>query len=234
MRYIFSLLLYLLSGLTFLIFGPFLLIVIFIYPKSLYLIVIPFCQLMITTFGCTIKSNKKVPLNETYVIMANHVSFLDVFAIPTVFTGKFTAVAASKNFNIPVYATILKKLKVVSIDRSNRDQSIKGIKQAESLIQKGYHVVVLPEGTRTKDGKLGSFKKGGFHLAVNTKTKILPIVTKGLFKIKPLNRWTIMPGRIIINIVSIASFIFIIMFVGYPSFIYCIKVTQAIFSNLLI
>ena len=200
MRYMFSLLLYLLAGLTFLIFGPFLLIVIFIYPKSLYLIVVPFCQLMITIFGCTIKSNKKVPLNETYVLMANHVSFLDVFAIPTVFTGKFTAVAASKNFNIPVYATILKKLKVISIDRSNRAQSIKGIKQAESLIQKGYHVVVLPEGTRTHDGKLGPFKKGGFHLAVNTKTKILPIVTKGLFKIKPINRWSIIPGKITINV----------------------------------
>ena len=200
MRYMFSLLLYLLSGLTFLIFGPFLLIVIFIYPKSLYLTVVPFCQLMITTFGCTIKSNKKVPLSETYVIMANHVSFLDVFAIPTVFTGKFTAVAASKNFNIPVYATILKKLKVISIDRSNRAQSIKGIKQAESLIQNGYHVVILPEGTRTQDGKFGPFKKGGFHLAVNTKTKILPIITKGLFKIKPTNRWTIIPGKITINV----------------------------------
>ena len=200
MRYMFSLLLYLLSGLTFLIFGPFLLIVIFIYPKSLYLIVVPFCQLMITTFGCTIKSNKKVPLSETYVIMANHVSFLDVFAIPSVFTGKFTAVAASKNFNIPVYATILKKLKVISIDRSNRTQSIKGIKQAESLIQKGYHVVVLPEGTRTKDGKLGPFKKGGFHLAANIRAKILPIITKGLFTIKPTNRWNIKPGLIKIYI----------------------------------
>jgi len=155
---------------------------------------------MISMFGCTIKSNKKVPLNETFVIMANHVSFLDVFAIPTVFTGKFTAVAASKNFKIPVYAMFLKKLKVISIDRSNRAQSIKGIQKAEKLIQNGYHVVILPEGTRTKDGELGTFKKGGFHLAVNTKTKILPITTKGLFKIKPINRWTIKPGKIVINV----------------------------------
>ena len=92
---------------------------------------------MVKMFGCRIISNKKVPLNESYVIMANHVSFLDVFAIPSVFTGKFTAVAASKNFNIPVYATFLKKLKVISIDRSNRAQSIKGIQQAEKLIQSG-------------------------------------------------------------------------------------------------
>ena len=200
MRHLFSLVLYILGGITFLFFGPFILLLIFIYPKSIYSIVIPWCQLMVTMFGCSITSNKKVPLNETYVIMANHVSFLDVFAIPSVFTGKFTAVAASKNFKIPVYATFLKKLKVISIDRSNRDQSIKGIQRAEKLIQSGYHVVILPEGTRTKDGRLGSFKKGGFHLSVNTKTKILPIITKGLYKIKPINRWTIKPGKITINV----------------------------------
>ena len=200
MNYLFSLLSYLLAGTTFLIFGPFLLIIIFVYPKSLYSLVIPWCQLMIFLFGCKIQFNKKVPKNETYVIMANHVSFLDVFAIPSVFTGKFTAVAASKNFKIPVYATFLKKLKVVSIDRSNRDQSIKGIKQAENLIRHGYHVVILPEGTRTIDGQLGEFKKGGFHLAINTKAKILPITTQGLFDIKPINRWTIKPGKIKINV----------------------------------
>ena len=200
MKYIFSLLLYVLAGVTFLLFGPPLLLVMFIYPKSLYSMVIPWCQLMVFMFGCKIQSNKKVPLDETYVIMANHVSFLDVFAIPSVFSGKFTAVAASKNFKIPVYATFLKKLKVISIDRSNREQSIKGIKQAESLIHNGYHVVILPEGTRTKDGKLQAFKKGGFHLAINTKAKILPITTKGLFKIKPINRWTIKPGKIKIKV----------------------------------
>ena len=188
MRHLFSLLLYILAGLTFLFFGPFILLLIFIYPKGAYKLIIEWCQFMVKMFGCRIISNKKVPLNESYVIMANHVSFLDVFAIPSVFTGKFTAVAASKNFKIPIYATFLKKLKVISIDRSNRDQSIKGIQQAEKLIQSGYHVVILPEGTRTKNGKLGPFKKGGFHLAVNTKTKILPIITKGLYKIKPINR----------------------------------------------
>ena len=45
---------------------------------------------------------------------------------------------------------------------------------------------------------LGEFKKGGFHLAVNTKASILPIITKGLFDIKPINRGTINPGKIFI------------------------------------
>ena len=41
---------------------------------------------------------------------------------------------------------------------------------------------------------LNQFKKGGFHMASNTNTKILPIVIKGLYKIKPKTRWTIYPG----------------------------------------
>ena len=64
---------------------------------------------------------------------------------------------------------------------------------AEDLIKKGFHIAIFPEGTRTITGKISKFKKGGFHMAVNTKTKILPIIVEGLFSIKPKNRWTIIP-----------------------------------------
>ena len=157
---------------------------------------------MLSVFGCRIKIFGTFPKNETFVIMANHVSFLDVFAVPCSFATnkKFSAVAAAKNFKIPIYATFLKKLNVISINRSNREQSIKGIQKAEQVLKNDYHITILPEGTRTSTGKLGLFKKGGFHLAVNTKANILPIITKGLFKIKPINRWTIKPGLIEIHI----------------------------------
>ena len=112
----------------------------------------------------------------------------------------YSAVAASMNFKIPVYSLFLKKLRTISIDRSNREQAIAGIKQAEQVLKDGYHIVILPEGTRTITGELGHFKKGGFHLAKNTNARILPIVTRGLFNIKPKNRWTIYPGTIEIKI----------------------------------
>ena len=174
--------------------------IVLIRPSSIYKTVIPLCRLMVRVYGCSVQYNQKVPENETFVIMANHCSFLDVFAIPCTFTGKFSAVAASKNFAIPIYSLFLKKLKVVSIDRTNREQAIAGIKQAENLIKDGYHIVILPEGTRTKNGQLGQFKKGGFHLAINTNARILPIITRGLYDIKPVNRFTINPGKININI----------------------------------
>ena len=200
MRFFISSIIYLFAGVVFVTIGPIILIFALINPKGIFSIVSPFCQLMIYVYGCTISWNKKVPKNEAFVIMANHCSFLDVFAIPCVFTGKFSAIAAEKNFKIPIYSLFLKRMKVVPIDRSNREQAIEGIKKAETLIKEGYHIVILPEGTRTRDGKLGNFKKGGFHLAINTKARILPITTNGLFSIKPTNRFTIKPGKIKINV----------------------------------
>lgn len=195
-----SIIIYLKAFLTFFFIGPLLLLVIIIYPKSLYKLVVPFCKLMVYMFGCKIKVRGEFPNNESFVIMANHASFLDVFAIPTVFKGKFSAVAASFNFKIPIYAVFLKYLRIVSINRSNREEAIAGIREAEKVLKDGYHIVVLPEGTRTLTGDLGKFKKGGFHLAKNTNAKILPVITKGLFQFKPKNRWTLKPGVINITI----------------------------------
>jgi len=198
--FIFSIIIYIFAALVFLSIGPIVLIIALVYPRGLFKLVSPFCRLMVYSFGCSVLYNKKIPNDEAFVIMANHCSFLDVFAIPTVFQGKFSAVAADKNFKIPIYSIFLKRMKVVPIDRSNREQAIAGIKKAELLIKKGYNIVILPEGTRTSDGSLGPFKKGGFHLAINTKARILPITTKGLFDIKPINRLTINPGKIFINV----------------------------------
>jgi len=191
-----SIFIYLRALLTFFIIGPVLLFISIIYTPFIYFIIVPFCKLMLFMFGCKVNVKGHFPEGKSFVIMANHSSFLDVFAIPFVFKGKFSAVAAAKNFHIPIYRNFLKKLKVVGIDRSNLENSIKGITQAEKVLKSGYHIVVLPEGTRTLTGKLNNFKKGGFHLAINTRAHVLPIITKGLFNIKPKNRWYIKPGTI--------------------------------------
>ena len=194
-----SIVIYFIAFTVFLFFGPIVLILVIADTKNSSKYIIPFCQFMVRMFGCKLQVYGSFPNDQdTFVIMANHVSFLDVFAVPSVFpkNKNFSAIAASKNFKIPIYSSFLRRMRVVSIDRSNREQAIAGIKKSEDVLRDGYHITILPEGTRTLDGKLGPFKKGGFHLAVDTNTPILPIITKGLFDIKPRNRWIIKPGII--------------------------------------
>ena len=74
---------------------------------------------------------------------------------------------------------------MVPIDRKNSPKARESIKQAADLVRnrKEFSIAILPEGTRTLDGKLGPFKRGGFHLALETGLDILPIVQKGGYRI---------------------------------------------------
>ena len=114
---------------------------------------------------------------------------------------KYTAILASWNFKIPIWATMLRSFKAIPVYRKNKSKAIEAIKNAEHIIKDlGYHIVIFPEGTRTTDGKLQKFKKGGFHMALNTGVPILPITVKGGFRFKPKNRWYIKPSIIDIRV----------------------------------
>ena len=83
---------------------------------------------------------------------------------------------------------------------------VKSMKSAEKVIHEdGCHMVILPEGTRTLDGKLQKFKKGGFHMAINTKTPILLIAHTDTYKYKPKNRWTLSPRIINVKIGNVIN-----------------------------
>ena len=152
-------------------------------------------------FNITIELIGEFPDDGPYILMHNHASFLDLFCLPTIIKGPYTGIVAKKNFNIPLIGAILKKIHAIPIQRSNHQSAKESITLAENFLNQGFHIAIFPEGTRTMNGKLSPFKKGGFHMAVNTRTPILPIIVKGLYNIKPKTRWTIKPGimKIIIN-----------------------------------
>ena len=74
--------------------------------------------------------------------------------VVAVLRGKYTGIVADYNMKYPVWAQILRRYRAIVINRQDRGQSISGIQQAEEVIhQAGYHVAILPEGTRTLTGK---------------------------------------------------------------------------------
>ncbi len=196
MTILYSLYLYFIAFLYFIIAGPILLIIGIFLPEYLYKFGRWFSIGIFKCFRIKYEIIGEFPNNGPYIMMHNHSSFLDLFFLPLVIKGKYTGVVAKKNFNIPLLGLLLNRFKAIPIQRSGAiKKSINSLKIAESRIQAGYHVAIFPEGTRTLNGKLSEFKKGGFHMALNTETKILPIIVKGLYDIKPRNRFTILPGK---------------------------------------
>ena len=85
------------------------------------------------------------------------------------------------------------------------EKARQSIKIGEQALSDGYNVIILPEGTRTVTGKIGKFKKGGFHMAKNIKAPILPVGTRGAFEFKPKNRWYIKPRTVYLQIGSVVE-----------------------------
>ena len=102
--------------------------------------------------------------------------------------------ATIETFRYPIFGLILKKYGIIPIVRQKIRKAIASLKDAEEAIKQGTSFLISPEGTRTLNGEIGPFKKGPFHLAVNTNATIVPIALKGGFRAKRKNDWRLHPG----------------------------------------
>ena len=159
-----------------------------------------FCRIIMLSFCVFPRIVGSFPKKGTFIIMMNHSSFLDVFLFPLVPRGAYSGVTAIENFKYPVFSYLIRRLKAIPIDRKNTRLAIQSIEKAEMVLNDGIHIGILPEGSRTTTGKMRPLKKGGFHMAINTKTSIIPVGISGAFNFKPKNRWWFKPGSITINI----------------------------------
>ena len=88
----------------------------------------------------------------------------------------------------------------MAIDRQNRNRAIAALKSAAAETPEGVSFVIMPEGTRSLDRTLGPFKKGGFHLAIDTGLPILPVGITGTDELMRKGEWWILPGSIDVRV----------------------------------
>ena len=173
-----------------------------IHLDAFYISIKIFCRIILYSLGIFPKINGSFPKSGTYIIMMNHSSFVDIFLYPLVPKRRFTGITAIENFKIPILSYLLKRINAIPIERKNKRSAIRSIEKAEKVLKSGVHIGILPEGSRSLSGKLAPLKKGGFHMAVNTQTNIIPVGVVGAYLFKPKNRWWLRPNRININIGS--------------------------------
>jgi len=133
-----------------------------------------------------------------YILMMNHVNLLDGFVFYRSFPGWARGIEEESHFDWPVYGWVIRRMGQIPVSRKSGIKAMESLKCAAALIRqkKNFSCAVFPEGTRTRDGKLGPFKKGGFLLALETGLDILPLVQKGAYEINSRHSLLISPGRI--------------------------------------
>ncbi len=131
----------------------------------------------------------------SYMIMANHQSYFDVFVLLNL-PLFIHWMAKEELFKIPFFGMMLRALGGISIDREKRGKGYSSIRQAARTIQNGKTVLVFPEGTRSTSGELLPFTEGGFFLAILSRAVVLPIVIRGSYKIMPKGSFRVSSGAV--------------------------------------
>jgi 1-acyl-sn-glycerol-3-phosphate acyltransferase len=135
-----------------------------------------------------------------YLFMSNHVSLFDVPVLGGVLPNYTRGLEAAEQFNYPVLGWFLRAIGNIPISRKNARASWASMQRAAEEISKGTSIIILPEGTRTRTGELGPFKKMPFRLAKMAKAPIVAIGMSGLYHFKRRASWLLRPGLIKVRI----------------------------------
>jgi 1-acyl-sn-glycerol-3-phosphate acyltransferase len=144
-----------------------------------------------------VSGGDELDANQAYVFMANHQSNID---IPALIVGlhrfQLCLVAKKSLFRIPIFGWGLRSCSMIAIERGSLHDAKSGIEQACQRLRDGVSVVVFPEGTRSHDGRLLPFKRGGFVMAQRAGATIVPVTIKGSAQRLAKGSWRVRPGTV--------------------------------------
>ena len=152
--------------------------------------------------GCpvTVKGREHFKEGKNYIVVANHNSFFDIFAVTPYLPNANKSIAKASLAKIPVFNWVYSQGTVL-VDRNSATSKSDSFGEMKKVLDMGLDMVVYPEGTRNKTDKpLKEFYNGAFRLAADTKKTIIPVVIFNTRKILPTEKFALEPHRIHLEI----------------------------------
>ena len=137
---------------------------------------------------------------QPVIFAGNHQSNFDIHGFFAGLPVQFRWMAKEELFRIPLFGLAMRRSGYIPIDRRDRRKAMKSMSLAAQQISAGTSVVVFPEGTRSEDGRLQEFKKGGFLIALKAQVPIVPVAISGSRRVMPKGDLKIHPGTIRLQI----------------------------------
>ncbi len=149
---------------------------------------------LFTPMFVEVSGKENIKKGESYVIVANHQSQYDIFLLYGWVGVDFKWIMKKELRNAPFIGYASAKVGHIFLDRSSPRAAVKSIKESKKQLVNGTSVVIFPEGTRSRDGRLREFKKGAFNIARQLELPILPVTIVGTNKIMGSGFINVMPG----------------------------------------
>lgn len=136
-----------------------------------------------------IEGEERLREGGPYLLCANHQSLLDVLVVMAL-GSDFKWVSGLRFFKIPLFSAYMRATGYIAADLANPFAGAAVLDECGQWLDSGVSVGIFPEGTRSRDGRLGSFKPGAFRVALAHGVKVLPLVIDGSREALPRGSWT--------------------------------------------
>lgn len=134
---------------------------------------------------------------ESCLYVANHQSLFDIPVLLAGIRKPMGFISKKEIKKVKIISEWMEMIHCVFIDRENIRESVKAINKGIDNLKQGYSMVIFPEGTRNKEGKIGDFKQGSMKLALKSGVPVVPVVIDGTYKIREGNKNNkIKPGKV--------------------------------------
>ena len=189
-------------ALSLMFFAPLMILATFNRQAPLYVARTLFSRVLLWIAGAklTVTGIDNIPKGKPAIYIANHCSHLDIGVICRASPVNLHFIGKKELAWVPILGWYMFIAGHIFIDRSDRRKAVSRLSAAALKIKSGKNVIMFPEGTRSKDGTLATFKSGAFHLALNAGVNIIPIHIEGTHEIWPATSNKITPGKLNVRI----------------------------------
>jgi 1-acyl-sn-glycerol-3-phosphate acyltransferase len=158
-------------------------------------------RLLLVSSGVRWRSEVAVPLDrrQTYVFLANHQSLFDIPVLLATLPVPARFMAKRELFDVPIFGWSLRVGGFIPVDRGAGKGARESFRAAVKMLESGGSVLLFPEETRSPDGRLLPFKRGGFLLASQAGLPIVPVGILGTLNVRQRKSFRIRPGRVVVR-----------------------------------
>lgn len=167
--------------------------------KSVQIIMNKWASFILKLSGVKVEVNglENLTPGESYIFISNHASLMDIPAVCFGLPFQLRFLAKKELFRIPIFGQALSSAGHIRIDRGNLESAVNSLKEGALVLkERGYSALVFAEGTRSLNGKVGKFKKGGVILALSMGIPIVPLSISGSALLAPKGDLMVKPGII--------------------------------------
>ena len=149
-----------------------------------------------------VKGAEHIQRGRPQIFIVNHQSWFDSFVLCAILKVPVTFISKKEMFRVPVYNCLMKHLHFISVDRNHPRGILKQLSDISALFHSEISLIIYPEGSRSKSGEVGVFRRGGLFFASSANVPVVPITLIGTRDIMPYGQYWIKYGRRVKVIIS--------------------------------